>query len=795
MIARRFTILALVLVVVVAASVGWWTRHQLLGAIVPRELERMRADAATMARQIEHHAKTASEDVAMLAGLSDVRSLAEAAAGSDGPTDARARVEAVFVQHLESKPWVLQARVIGLYGECLELARVHRIVPGGAVQVVGPESLQPKGHRPYVRAGHELGLGEVHVSELDPNVEEGEVVRPFQAVIRAVARVGGVDAQPAVVVINVDMESLMDSFVATLHPGGHIYVVDERGSYIHHPEGDRFEFAAVVGSPHDWREDFPELARGVTETAVVSAPEHPTGSGDGRARAGDRVGAATASTSLRPGVRVLETAPHQALATAVGGVWRSAATVGAIALVGTLLVVWVFATAVLRPLKAMAREVGSFDHTGWDLSGLPRRWELGLLTSAFERLAGAVDDRTSELEREVHERAEAQSQLREHVELLKEAEDRFRRVFESSPSGMCVVDDQGVIRLVNDEMERLFKYSREEFAGMRVDRLVPASDRGAHAHHRGGYMENPSPRLMGDGRELNAVRKDRTQFPVEIGLAPLQLWGGRAVIASVVDVTHRRESELELQRYASRLEQSNRELEKFAYVVSHDLKAPLRGISSVASWIAEDFGPVVDDEARENLALLTDRVGRLSLLIDGILEYSRAGTGDEAPESVDVGALVDDVLRSIETPDGIAARREGEFPTLEFNPTKLRQVFQNLIDNAAEHLGKPGGEIVVTCEPQGDWWRFSVRDDGVGIPERHYDRIFELFQTLRPKDECGTTGAGLAIIKRIVESAGGAITVESVEGEWTEFAFTLPSSLAAVADGAAPEAAPERGAT
>jgi signal transduction histidine kinase len=171
---------------------------------------------------------------------------------------------------------------------------------------------------------------------------------------------------------------------------------------------------------------------------------------------------------------------------------------------------------------------------------------------------------------------------------------------------------------------------------------------------------------------------------------------------------------------------------------------------------------------------MLERTERLSRLIDGILEYSRAGRDAGTLDLVDTAVLIDDVIASIDPPETVEVRREGEFPTVSYNETKLQQVFQNLIFNAVQHLDRPHGEVVVACRDLGPAFEFSVRDTGVGIPERHFERIFELFQTLRPKDETGSTGAGLAITKRIVEANGGEIRVSSSEGQGTRFTFTVP---------------------
>jgi len=222
------------------------------------------------------------------------------------------------------------------------------------------------------------------------------------------------------------------------------------------------------------------------------------------------------------------------------------------------------------------------------------------------------------------------------------------------------------------------------------------------------------------------------------------------------------------------LRRSNQELEKFAYVVSHDLKAPLRAISSLAGWIAEDYTSVLDDEGRENLGLMVSRVRRMNDLIDGILRYSRAGRQMGIPEPVDSGQLARDVIDLLAPPDNIAVRIDGTLPTVMYDRTQLEQVLQNLIGNGIQHMDKAKGEVVVSCHEYGRFWEFRVRDNGPGIPEKHFDRVFELFQTLKPRDELEATGVGLAVAKRIVERHGGSIRIEPTDGGGSQFNFTVP---------------------
>jgi signal transduction histidine kinase len=260
-------------------------------------------------------------------------------------------------------------------------------------------------------------------------------------------------------------------------------------------------------------------------------------------------------------------------------------------------------------------------------------------------------------------------------------------------------------------------------------------------------------------------------------LLVLQLFMGvvaaTSLLLAAVVAEHRHTLEA-LEGQATELARSNAELDEFAHVVSHDLKAPLRGISSLASWIAEDCEKILPADSREHLALLEERAGRMGGLIDGVLRYSRAGREPAALERLDSRAVAEEVVDSLEPSSGVSVRIEGRLPVLLYNRTQLTQVFQNLIQNAVQHLGRPSGEVVVSCSERPGDFEFRVRDDGVGIAEARFERIFRMFHAVNA--DGGPGGVGLAIVKKIVEMHGGSVGVESTLGRGTTFRFTIPKA-------------------
>ncbi|WP_271254852.1 hybrid sensor histidine kinase/response regulator [Pseudanabaena sp. Chao 1811] len=227
----------------------------------------------------------------------------------------------------------------------------------------------------------------------------------------------------------------------------------------------------------------------------------------------------------------------------------------------------------------------------------------------------------------------------------------------------------------------------------------------------------------------------------------------------------------------SELATANQELKDFAYIVSHDLKAPLRGIASIATWIEQDYGDRLDSEGQEMLHLLGGRVRRMSDLIDGILQYSRVGRVQEEKSVVNLQDLLIEVIDLIALPVGIEIAIETELPMVFAGKTQMQQVFQNLLSNAVKYMGKPEGKIRLGHTERQGFWEFYVSDTGLGIEARHFDKIFQIFQTLTTRDSSESTGVGLAIVKKIIEIYGGKIWVASEYGKGSTFFFTIPRLL------------------
>jgi signal transduction histidine kinase len=282
-------------------------------------------------------------------------------------------------------------------------------------------------------------------------------------------------------------------------------------------------------------------------------------------------------------------------------------------------------------------------------------------------------------------------------------------------------------------------------------------------------------------KDLPCVRKDGQVISVSINAGMVTINQTKYLLAIFRNITERKQAEQrqvqliqELERTNQEVKNINQELKDFAYIVSHDLKAPLRGIKTLAKWISTDYADKLDDNGKEQMNLLASRVDRMHNLIDGILQYSRVGRVEEEKVVVNLNELAAEAIDMVAPPENITITIENELPTVECEQTRIMQVFQNLLSNAVKYMDKPKGQIKVNCVEEDGFWKFSIADNGPGIEEKNFERIFKIFQTLTPRDEFESTGIGLTITKKIVELYNGKIWVESKPGHGSTFFFTLP---------------------
>jgi PAS domain S-box-containing protein len=415
--------------------------------------------------------------------------------------------------------------------------------------------------------------------------------------------------------------------------------------------------------------------------------------------------------------------------------------------------------------EALAQQIG----TGIELSGRRKdgsRFPIEIMLSPLDSDEGIL---VTAAIRNISVRKLAEAQL-------GQMEGRYRGLLEAAPEAMVLMNQHGKIVLLNLEAEKQFGYSREELTGRSVSQIIPdkladeliANSVGATTH------------AVHVGIELVGRRKNGADFPIEIMLSPLQSAEGTLVTMAIRDITTRKRAEARVAQMVEELNRSNEELGQFAYIASHDLQEPLRMVASYTQLLAKRYKGRLDSDADEFIAFAVDGAERMQRLIQDLLSYSRIGTNGKGlirtSSEQALSQAVQNLGSAIE--DSGAQVTHDPLPEVWADTGQLIQLFQNLVGNAIKYqrAGVPLVHISATSG-SGSKWLFSIKDNGLGIEAKYFDKIFGMFQRLHGRDEFAGTGIGLAICKKIVERHGGKISLESEVGQGSTFRFALAGSL------------------
>jgi PAS domain S-box-containing protein len=407
---------------------------------------------------------------------------------------------------------------------------------------------------------------------------------------------------------------------------------------------------------------------------------------------------------------------------------------------------------------AIAELEGKYEEEGWRIrKDGSRFWASVVITGLFDKAGNLYG--FSKVTRDISERRES---------------DRIRSIVDNVVDGIVTFDELGTIESVNAAARKIFGYEAEELHGRNVRMLASGFEASAWSEQFASTS---------NVQEMTGRRKDGTEFAMDVAVGAFHFQGRRAFTAVVRDITERRKAEEQLRYYAQELKEnnaelarSNQELDDFAYIASHDLKEPLRGIHNYATFLLEDYQGKLDEEGTSKLQTLTRLAQRMESLIDSLLQFSRVGRVEICTQAVDLNDLLQSALEPLQImleEERVEIRVPRRLPKATCDRVRMGEVFHNLITNAIKYNDKPAKWVEVGYR-EGTPTVFYVRDNGIGIPEKHYENVFRIFKRLHGRDKYGGgTGAGLTIVKKIVERHRGRIWIESQLGEGTTFCFTI----------------------
>jgi PAS domain S-box-containing protein len=368
-------------------------------------------------------------------------------------------------------------------------------------------------------------------------------------------------------------------------------------------------------------------------------------------------------------------------------------------------------------------------------------------------------------------KSEIENRLRIENELAR-SEEKYRLVVQNLSEGLVVTDSEDKITFVNDAMCRLSGHSKNELIGQIAYKIFLPKEEWQSIEHK--IVERK--RGESSNYEKQHVMKDGSVWWGAINGSPLIDTDGQIIgsLAAITDITERKIAEQKREQLVKELEETNKDLDDFAYIVSHDLKAPLRAIGSLSDWLYMDYAHVLDDVGREQMDLLRGRVRRLHNFIDAILSYSRIGRTQLKVEEFNLQLLVEqniDLLRPLENCE---INILTPLPNIRGEKVRIGQVFQNLISNGLKYNDKSHKVINITHHSTKNNYIFEIEDNGMGIDSRYFGKIFQIFQTLEARDNFESTGIGLTIVKKIIESHKGTIRIVSTPKVGSKFIFSLP---------------------
>jgi PAS domain S-box-containing protein len=464
---------------------------------------------------------------------------------------------------------------------------------------------------------------------------------------------------------------------------------------------------------------------------------------------------------------------------------RTVAGISALALLIAAGLAVTLSRSLTRPILALQSGAAHFRQGELDIR-LPEtsRDELGALAREFNQMAASISEKDNQLRAYSFELEE---RVAERTDELQQSEERFRLATEASPNAMIMSGQDGKISFVNRAAVALFGYAEDELIRSPLEALVPERFRASHPAFRETFFGDAHARPMGKGRDLYALRKDGEEVPVEIGLSPVETREGLFALATITDISERKQAQEAILKLNEELEErvilrthqleaANKELEAFSYSVSHDLRAPLRSIDGFSQILLEDYGEQLPPEGRQHLDRVRSAAQRMAELIDDLLKLARITRAPMQPQLINLSEIAEGVSNTLEEQNPGRNITVSITPDLTVNGDSalLTIALENLLSNAWKFTSKKEQALIEFGTQFKDEERsFFIRDNGAGFDMTYVNKLFGVFQRLHAMSEFPGTGVGLATVQRIIKIHGGRVWAEAEEGKGATFYFTL----------------------
>ncbi|WP_417320270.1 sensor histidine kinase [Emcibacter sp.] len=652
------------------------------------------------------------------------------------------RLQTIFSSIMEARPHYIQMRYIGLADNARELVRVDR--KNDELMSVREKDLQSKWGEPYIQQGLLLGPEEAYFSEVTYNREQGKIDSSKTPTVRVVVPVFRNEHLFGFIVINTDFPAMLTKTFETLRTEKRTSVINHAGDYMTLDEDgvlEEFQFHQDYTVPPPDR--LLELSHSPNDEQALVA--------DGHASYMVRLQIGVEGESAFLGVveevpisRLIEAANKTRIDTLI---LAFALTILSVMLAGMA------AHKMTTPLRRMTQGIVAFGQTkDTGVLDLPteQKDEIGRLAQSFQTLLNA----------------------------LIESEKRAHAVIDNTVDGIITINHRGTVERYNPACETIFGYLPEEVIGRNINMLMPSPYHEGHDGYLKNYLTTGEKKIIGFRREVEGRRKNGKTFPLELAVSEVGLEEQRLFTGIIRDITLKKLHEKERQALMERLEKSNKELDNFAYIASHDLKEPLRAIHNHSAFLKEDYEDRLEEDGLQRLDRLMELTRRMEKLISDLLYFSRLGNIDKSVKKTDINKIIKDIrttLHDFLEEKNVTISVPEKLPVVTCDGVRVTELFRNLIVNAVKYCDNPTPHVEIGCTGDSKNSRvFYVKDNGIGIDPEFHDEVFRIFKRLNSRKKYGEgTGAGLSFVKKIVESHNGRIWIESEKGKGSTFFFTL----------------------